>query len=126
MNDHTEPWKNCPVSMPYNIAETDKAYMYDKCHHILNHFKSNETSNFYQMDQSIFAFVVVGYCFQSYSNFNRPSCKQTVEILKRHCSLWRHPFSMSNKKNTWLIWVKYFCCICYSHQLYCFFIRTRL
>ena len=24
---------------------------------------------------------------------------------------------MSNKKNAWLIWVKYFCCICYSHQL---------
>ena len=49
--------------MPYNIAETDKAYMYDKCHHILNHFKSNETSHFYQIDQSIFVFMVVGYCF---------------------------------------------------------------
>ena len=53
--------KNCPVSMPYNIAEPDKAY--DKCHHILNPFKSNETSNFYQMDQSIFVSIVVGYCF---------------------------------------------------------------
>ena len=46
--------------MPYNIAETDKAYMYDKYYHILNLFKSNETSYFYQMNQSIFVFVVVG------------------------------------------------------------------
>ena len=49
--------KNCPVSMPYNIAEPDKAY--DKCHYILNPFKSNETYHFYQMDQSIFVFMVV-------------------------------------------------------------------
>ena len=47
--------------MPYNIAEPDKAY--DKCHHILNPFKSNETSHFYPMDQSIFVFMVVGYWF---------------------------------------------------------------
>ena len=33
--------------MPYNIAEPDKAY--DKCHQLLNPFKSNETSHFYQM-----------------------------------------------------------------------------
>ena len=31
--------------------------------------------------------------------------------------------SMSHKKNARLIWVKYFCCMCYSHQLYCFFIE---
>ena len=43
--------------MPYNIAEPDKAY--DKCHYILNPFKSNETYHFYQMDQSIFVFMVV-------------------------------------------------------------------
>ena len=47
--------------MPYNIAEPDKAY--DKCHHILNSFKLNETSHFYQMDQSIFVSMVVGNCF---------------------------------------------------------------
>ena len=29
--------------------------------------------------------------------------------------------SMSHKKNASLIWVKYFCCLCYLHQLYCFF-----
>ena len=34
-----------------------------QCHHILNPFKSNETSHFYQMDQSIFVFRVVGCCF---------------------------------------------------------------
>ena len=28
--------------------------------------------------------------------------------------------SMSHKNNDRLKWVKYFCCICYSHQLYCF------
>ena len=30
--------------------------------------------------------------------------------------------SMSHKKNASLIWVNT-CCICYSHQLYCFFIE---
>ena len=64
--------------MPYNIAEPDKAY--DKCHHILNPFKSNETSHFYQMDQSIFVFRVVGYCFSFLFKFNRTSCKRTVDI----------------------------------------------
>ena len=38
--------------MVFNIAEPDKAY--DKCHNLLNPFKSNVTSHFYQMDQSIF------------------------------------------------------------------------
>ena len=47
--------------MLYNIAEPDKAY--DKCHHLLNLFKSNETSHFCQMDQSIFVFRVFGCCF---------------------------------------------------------------
>ena len=31
--------------------------------------------------------------------------------------------SMFNKKNARLIRVKYFCCICFSHQVYCFFIE---
>ena len=43
MYDHKEP-KNCPVSMLDNITEPDIAY--DKCHHLLNPFKSNETSHF--------------------------------------------------------------------------------
>ena len=42
---------------------------------------SYETSHFCQMYQPIFVFRVVGYC---YSNFNRTSCKQTVESLIRH------------------------------------------
>ena len=32
---------------------------------------------------------LLGVVFHSYSNFNRASCKQTVESLIRHCSLWR-------------------------------------
>ena len=53
--------------MLYNIAEPDNAY--DKWHHLLNHFKSKETSHFYQMDQSIFVFRVVGCCFSFLFNF---------------------------------------------------------
>ena len=49
--------------MLYNIAEPNKAY--DKCHHLLNPSKSNETSHFYQMDQSIFVYSVVECCFFS-------------------------------------------------------------
>ena len=47
--------------MLYNIADPDKAY--DKCHQLLNPLKSNETSYFYQMDQSIFVFRVVEVCY---------------------------------------------------------------
>ena len=61
MDNHKEPWKKYPVSMFYNFAEPDKAY--DKYHHLLNPFKSNKTSHFYQMDQYIFVFMVVGCCF---------------------------------------------------------------
>ena len=82
MYDKKEPCKYCPVLMLYNIAEPEKAN--DKCHHLFNPFKSNETSHFYQMYQSIFVFRVAGYC---YSNFNRTSCKQTVESLMRHGSV---------------------------------------
>ena len=113
--------------MLYNIAEPDKAY--DKCHHLLNPFKSNETSHFYQIDQSIFVFRVVGCCFHSYSNFDRIPCKQnsrepdqTLQSVASDLGLYY--LSMSHKKkNPCLIWVKYFCCIRYSHQLYCFFIE---
>ena len=120
MYNHKEPWKNYPVSMLYNIAEPDKAY--DKCHHLLNLFKSNETSHFCQMDQPIFVF------FSFLFKFNRISCKQTVENLIRHDSLWRLILACTTclcptKKNASIIWVKYFCCICYSHQLYYFFIE---
>ena len=31
---------------------------------------------------------LLGVGFHSYSNLNRTSCKQTVESLMRHCSLW--------------------------------------
>ena len=50
--------------MLYNIGEPDNAH--DKCHHLLNPFKSNETSHFYQMDQFIFVFRIVVF----YSNSN--------------------------------------------------------
>ena len=50
MYHHEEPWKNCPISMLYNIAESDNVY--DKCHHLLNPFKSNETSHDYKMNLS--------------------------------------------------------------------------
>ena len=49
--------------MLFNIGEPDKAYDKKKWHHLLNPFKSNKTSHFYQMDQSIFVFRVGGYCF---------------------------------------------------------------
>ena len=125
MYNHKEPLKKYPVSMLYNIAKPEKAC--DKCHHLLNPFKSNETSHLYRLDQSIFVFRFVRCCFYSYSNFNRTSCKQTVGNLIRHCSLWRLILActicLCPTKNTSLIWAKYFCCVCYSHQLYCFFIK---
>ena len=61
MYTYKEPWEKYPVSMLYKIAKPDKAY--DKCHHLLYSFKSNEISHFYQMDQSNFVFRVIGCCF---------------------------------------------------------------
>ena len=46
---------------------------------------------------------------------------QTLQSVASDLGLYY--LSMSHKKNARLIWVKYFCCICYSHQLYCFFIE---
>ena len=124
MYNHKEPWKKYPVSMLYIIAEPDKAY--DECHHLLNPFKSNETSHFYQMNKSIFVFRVVGCVFFILIQI-LTSCKQTVENLIRHCRLWSLILActicLCPTKNASLIWVKYFCCVCYSHQLYCFFIE---
>ena len=34
-----------------------------------------------------------------------------------------HCVSMSHKKDTRHTWVKYFCCVCYSHKWYSFFLR---
>ena len=33
--------------------------------------------------------------------------------------------SMTHKKNVRLTWVKYFCCLCNSHQLYYYFIELN-
>ena len=53
-----------------------------------------------------------GVVFHSYSNFNRTSCKQTVENLIRHCvvasDLGLYYLSMSHKKSASLIWVNTF------------------
>ena len=111
MYNHKDPWKKYSVSMLYYIAEPDKAY--DKCHHLLIPFKSNETSHFYQMDQSFFVFRVLGCCFSFLFIFNRTSCKQTVENLIRTLQyvasdLGLYYSSMSHKKNACLIWVNIF------------------
>ena len=125
MYNHKEPLKKIPVSILYNIAEPHKAYV--KSIHLLNRFKSNETSHFYRMDQSIFVIRVVGCCFSFLFNSLRTFCKQTVENLIRHCRLLRLILActicLCLTKIASLIWVKYFCCVCYLHQLYCFIIE---
>ena len=103
--------------MLYNIAEPDKAY--DKCHHLLNPFKSNETLHFYQMNQSFLSSGLLAFVFHSYSNFNRANSRKPDQTLQSVASdLDLYYLSMSHKKNASIIWVKYFCCIFYSHQLY--------
>ena len=87
MYNPKEPWEKYPVSILYNIAEPDKAY--DKCHHHLNPFKSNELPTFIKWTSPFSSSGLLGVVFHSYSNFNRTSCKQRLESLIRHCSLWR-------------------------------------
>ena len=73
--------------MLYNIAEPDKAY--DKCHHLLNPFKSNETSHFYQIDQSIFVLGLLGVVFILIQILIEYPVSKKIENLIRHCNLWR-------------------------------------
>ena len=49
----------------------------------LNPFKPNGVSHCYQLEQSIFVSIDVGWYFSVYSNFNRTFCKQTEETLIR-------------------------------------------
>ena len=60
-------------------------------HSKLNPFKPNGVSHCYQLEQSIFVSIDVGWYFSFYSNFNRTFCKQTVEsqTLIRRRVLWR-------------------------------------
>ena len=55
----------------------------------LNPFKPNGVSHCYQLEQSIFVSIDVGWYFSFYSNFNRTFYKQTVETLIRRRVLWR-------------------------------------
>ena len=48
-----------------------------------NPFKPNGISDYYQLDQFIFVWSVVGGIFHFYSNFKENFCKQTVENLIR-------------------------------------------
>ena len=54
----------------------------------LNPFKPNRVSHCYQLEQSIFVSIDVGWYFSFYSNFNRTFCKQTVETMIRRRILW--------------------------------------
>ena len=75
---------------------------------ILNPFKPNGISYYYQLDQSISVLRVVGWYF--YSNLNRTICKQTVETDQMShfaaSDLGLHCLPMSLIKDTRLIWVK--------------------
>ena len=65
---------------------------------------------------------LLGVVLHSYLNFNRSSCKQTVESMIRHCSLWRlilacTIYSMSHKQKARLRWVNTF--VAYVTYIYC-------
>ena len=78
--------KTYPVSMLYNIAKPNKAY--HKCHHLLNPLSRLKLPTFIKWTSPFSSSGLLGVVFHSFSN-NRTSCKQTVENLIRHCSLWR-------------------------------------
>ena len=75
----------------------------------LNPFKPNGVSHCYQLEQSIFVSIDVGWYFSFYSNFNRTFCKQTVKTLKPRSvasGLDLHCMPTSHKKDTRLLWFK--------------------
>ena len=66
--------------MPYNKAEPDKAY--DKCHQLFNPLSRMKLPFFIKLTSQFSSSGLLGVVFHSYSNFNRTSCKQTVESLR--------------------------------------------
>ena len=126
MYNHKEPWKNILFQCSKTLQnQTNRMINVTISLTLLSRIK---LPTFIKRTSPFWSSGSLGVVFHSYTNFNRKSCKQTVENLIRHCSLWRLISACTiclcpTKKNASLIWVKYFCCICYSHQLYCFSIE---
>ena len=127
MYDHKEPWKKtvlfqCPITLQNQTKRMINVII------SLTLLSRMKLPTFIKCTRSFSSLWLLGIVFHSYSNFNRTSCSQTMEILIRHCSLWRPilicTICLCLTKNAWLIWIKYFCCMCYSHRLYCFIHRT--
>ena len=100
----------------------------DKCQHLLKPLSQMKLQTLIKWTRPFSSSGLLGVVFHSYSNFNRTSYKQTVENLIKLCSLWRLILACIiclyvPQKERQSNMGKYFCCICYSHQLYCCFIE---
>ena len=115
-----KPWKNIPFQCSITLQnQTKRMINVTISLTLLNRMKLH---TFIKWTSPFSSSGLLGVVFHSYSNFNRTSYKQTENLI-RHCSLWRLIMACTiclcpTKKNASIIWVKYFCCICYSHQLY--------
>ena len=88
MYDHKEPWKKtvqfqCPITLQNQTKRMINVII------SLTLLSRMKLPTFIERTSPLSSSWLLGIVFHSYSNFNRTSCKQTVEILIRHCSLWR-------------------------------------
>ena len=121
MYNHKEPWKNIPFQCSITLQnQTKRMINVTISLTILSRMK---LPTFIKWNSPLSSSGLLCVVFHSYSNYNRTSCKQTVEKQNVASDIGLYYLSMSHKKNACLTCVKYFCCICYSHQLYCFFIE---
>ena len=86
MYNHKEPWKNilsqCSITLQ---NQTKRMINVTTSLTLLTRMK---LPTFIEWTSPFSSLGWLGVVFHSYSNFNRTSCKQTVENLIRHCRQW--------------------------------------
>ena len=123
MCDHKEPWKKlsyfnsefkCPITLQNQTKRMVNVII------SLTLLSRMKLPTFIKWTSPFSSSGLLGVVFHSYSNFNVTSCKQTAESLIRHSSLWHLilvcTICSCPTKRTLVLWVEYFCGICYSYQ----------
>ena len=87
MYNHKEPWKKnqfqCSIILQNQTKRMINVTLY------LTLLSRMKLTTFINWTSPFSSSGFLGVVFNSYANFNRTSCKQTVDNLIRHCSLLR-------------------------------------
>ena len=87
MYNHKEPWENILFQFSKTLQNQAKCML--NAIISLTLLSRMKLTTFIKWTSLLSSSGLLGVFFNSYSNFDRTSCKQTVGNLIRHCSLWR-------------------------------------